>query len=214
MKEIGSKLRKRLENNLWYHGTLLSNWKSICENKVLVDFNKDTSDALDFGYGFYMAPDSAQAESFIRNLVANEVLMLKDDDKPIILGFEFEPLVYFESEVYKTKDFSKYKDDFASFVFENRTENKKGNKQHEYDIIYGVMSDSIPTESILGYKLGKKTKEEVLEDFKKSTSMKQISLHSQALCDILILKEAYILSFNNEERKELNVDDYNGQRCC
>ena len=137
-----------------------------------MDFNKDTSDALDFGYGFYLAPDSGKAESFIRNLVDNEVIQLAEGDRPIILGFEFEPLDYFESGEYKTKDFSKYNDEFALFVFDNRIENKKGSKQHDYDIIYGVMSDAIHTESILEYKLGKKTKEEVLNDFKKSTSMK------------------------------------------
>ncbi len=125
MAEIGSKLKKRLGNNIWFHGTLFSNWKSICENKVLVDFNKDTSDALDFGYGFYLAPDSGKAESFIRNLVDNEVIQLAEGDRPIILGYEFEPLDYFESGEYKTKDFSKYNDEFALFVFDNRIENKR-----------------------------------------------------------------------------------------
>jgi len=38
--------------------------------------------------------------------------------------------------------------------------------------------------------------------------MKQLSLHNQNLCDILILKEAYALDSIKGERKELNLSDY------
>jgi len=83
-----------------------------------------------------------------------------------------------------------------------------GNKQHNYDIIYGVMSDSIPTIAIQEYKMGIKTKEEVLQCLKKPTSMKQISLHNQKLCDMIKLKEAYVINVETDERKELNLNDY------
>lgn len=83
-----------------------------------------------------------------------------------------------------------------------------GLKQHDYDVIYGVMSDSVPTQAILEYKMGVKTKEEVLECFKKATSMKQISLHRQELCDIIKLKEAYTIDKTTGMRKELNINDY------
>lgn len=74
------------------------------------------------------------------------------------------------------------------------------------------MSDSVPAQAILEYKMGIKTKEEVLECFKKATSMKQISLHNQELCDIIKLKEAYTIDKTTKERKELNIIDYCKQK--
>ncbi len=130
------------------------------------------------------------------------------EDVVMVLGFEFNPLQWFEEDVYNTKIFNKYDDDFAIFVFKNRTENIAGSKQHDYDVIYGVMSDSVPTLEIQYYKMGIKTREEVIATLKKQTSMKQLSLHSQEICDIISLKEAYILDKATGERKELNVDDY------
>lgn len=70
------------------------------------------------------------------------------------------------------------------------------------------MSDSVLSQIVLEYKMGIKTKEEVLESLKKATSMKQLSLHNQNLCDIISLKEAYIIDTTTNERKELNIDDY------
>ncbi len=207
MEEITAKTRKVLSQNMWYHGTVLSNWNSFCQNGILVDINKDTSDALDFGYGFYLAPTKERAEHYITSIMENTDFY-KDDDFPLILGFEFVPLGWFEKEEYNAKIFRKYDDEFAIFVFENRTENKFGTKQHNYDVIYGVMSDSVLSQIVLEYKMGIKTKEEVLESLKKATSMKQLSLHNQNLCDIISLKEAYIIDTTTNERKELNIDDY------
>ena len=207
MDEITGKIRKALSQNIWYHGTVLSNWDSFCHDGVLADINKDTSDALDFGYGFYLAPTRERAEHYILSMMKNSAFY-NDNDTPMILGFEFTPLEWFEEENYNTKIFGKYDDEFALFVFENRTQNILGTKQHDYDVIYGVMSDSVPTQAILEYKMGTKTKEEVFECFKKTTSMKQISLHNQNLCDIIKLKEAHTIDKTTNERKELNVNDY------
>lgn len=207
MSEIVGKVRKKLNQNLWYHGTVFSNWNSFCKKGVIVDINRDTSDALDFGYGFYLAPSRERAEHYITSMIKNSNFY-PDNDKPMILGFEFTPLEWFEGDGYQTKVFSKFDDEFAIFVFENRTENIMGSKQHDYDVIYGVMSDTVPTILIQEYKMGKKTKEEVLESLKKSTSMKQISLHNQKLCDIIKLKEAYTIDTNTNERKELDINEY------
>lgn len=210
MEEISNKIRKILSQNIWYHGTIFCNWESFCKNGVLVDINKDTSDALDFGYGFYLAPSKERAEQYILRMMDNTDFY-SADDVPMILGFEFNALELFESGNYNTKIFGKYDDEFAGFVFTNRTENLSGINQHGYDIIYGVMSDSVPTQTILEYRMGMKTKEEVLESLKKGTSMKQISLHRQEICDLIQLKEAYTIDRTTNERKELNVDDYNKQ---
>ena len=207
MSEIVGKVRKKLNQNLWYHGTVFSNWNSFCKKGVIVDINRDTSDALDFGYSFYLAPSRERAEHYITSMIKNSNFY-SDNDKPMILGFEFTPLEWFEGDGYQTKVFSKFDDEFAIFVFENRTENIMGSKQHDYDVIYGVMSDTVPTILIQEYKMGKKTKEEVLESLKKSTSMKQISLHNQKLCDIIKLKEAYTIDTNTNERKELDINEY------
>lgn len=204
---ISGKEKKALSQNMWYHGTILGNWKSFCKNGILLNINKDTSDALDFGYGFYLAPTKERAENYIISMMKNTVFY-RDDEIPMILGFEFTPLAWFEGDEYKSKIFNKYNDEFAIFVFENRTKNIMGTKQHDYDIIYGVMSDSIPTIEIQNYKAGIKTKEEVIESLKKTTSMKQISLHNQKLCDIIKLKEVYTIDKITSERKELNINDY------
>lgn len=208
MKKISNKIQKILSQKTWYHGTLFSNWESFCKNGVLVDINKDTSDALDFGYGFYLAPSKERAEHYILSMMENSDFY-NSADVPMILGFEFNALELFESEIYHTKIFDKYDDEFAIFVFTNRTENLSGSTQHNYDVIYGVMSDSVPTQAILEYKMGVKTKDEVLQILKKGTSMKQLSLHKQELCDSIQLKEAYTIDKTTRKRKELTIDEYN-----
>lgn len=213
MDEITGKVKKILSQNIWYHGTIFSNWDSFCKNGVIMDINRDTSDALDFGFGFYLAPSKERAENYIIGMLDNSGFYATNE-KPMILGFEFSPLDWFDNEEINTKILSKYDDEFAIFVFENRTQNEMGTKQHNYDVIYGVMSDSVPTQSIIKYKMGIITKEEVLDSFKKSTSMKQISLHNQSLCDIIKLKEAYVIDKTTNERKELDINDYNKQRIC
>lgn len=207
MDAIVNKDRKILSQNKWYHGTVFSNWESFCKNGVIADYNKDTSDSLDFGYGFYLAPTKERAESYIARMLQTSGVY-SEDEKPMILEFEFTPIEWFDGEEYNTKIFSQYSDEFAIFVFENRTENTEGIKQHDYDVIYGVMSDSVPTKVIMEYKLGQKSKEEVLESLKKSTSMKQISLHNQKLCDIIKLTKAYVIDPDTNEKKELNINEY------
>ncbi|WP_077368418.1 DUF3990 domain-containing protein [Anaerosalibacter sp. Marseille-P3206] len=202
---MSNKIKKYLSNDMWYHATTLDNWNSICNRGILADYNKDTSDALDFGYGFYLSPTKERAEKYISDLLKVGVLI---DSEPIILGFEFCPLVYLQNENYNFKILNAYDNEFASFVFENRTKNVRGQNQHNFDIIFGVMSDSIPIKIITEYKMGIISKEEAIEKLKKQTSMKQLSLHSQELCDILKLKEVYVLDIKTNERKELNLNDY------
>lgn len=162
MEVITEKIKKKLSQNMWYHGTVFSNWDSFCKNGILVDINKDTSDSLDFGYGFYLAPTKERAEHYIKSMMENAGFY-NSNDVPMILGFEFTPLEWFEESKYKSKILGKYDEEFAIFVFENRTLNEFGTNQHNFDVIYGVMSDSIPAREIMNYKMGIKTKEEVIE---------------------------------------------------
>lgn len=72
--EITTKIRNALSQNIWYHGTVFSNWNSFCQNGIVVDINKETSDALDFGYGFYLAPNRERAEHYITSMMKNTIL--------------------------------------------------------------------------------------------------------------------------------------------
>lgn len=203
---IVGKLLKYLSCDTWYHATTLDRWNSICEKGVLAEYNKETSNDLDFGYGFYLTNSKGKSEDYIKRYINTGLL---GNSQPIIIGFEFCPLCYFnEYKDFNAKILNAYDDEFALFVFKNRTENIGGSNQHKYDIIFGVMSDSQPTTIITNYKMGIITEKEAVEQLKKPTSMKQLSLHNQKLCDILKMKEAYILNIDTKERKELDINEY------
>jgi len=203
--------KKRLSGSKWYHATLSSYWNEICKKGILATYNKDTSNSLDFGYGFYLALTATQAENFIAQQL--KFASINENDQPLILEFSFCPLQFFESTQYSTRILGGYDDEFAKFVFNNRTQNIAGAQQHTYDLIFGVMSDALPLLLISEYSKGLKSKEEVLEALKKQTSMKQLSLHNQAICDTIQLTKAYTFSIDDRNRKEeLDVEQYNRKK--
>lgn len=205
-----NKTLNKLKNDKWYHTTGLNEWKSIHNLGVQADYNKLNSIDLDFGYGFYMSDTQERAEIYGNKLVDAHLRLPNDI---VILEFNFTPYIYFSGQDYTSKIFESYDDEFADFVFENRTKNDDGAAQHEYDIIYGVMSDSLPTKLISEYQIGRVTKDDVLVSLKKATSMKQLSLHNQCICDILCLERAYLFNTDTLERKELDINGYNDRRC-
>lgn len=208
MQYIG-KLKNYLSNNIWYHATTLDGWKNICKIGIKADYNKDTSSSLDFGYGFYLTDKQKKAEDFIIRLKSAGVLL--ESDILVIIAFEFDVLSWFEGEEYNTHVLNEYNDEFASFVFENRIQNENGENQHKYDAIFGVMSDSQPIQIVMDYRLGILTKNDALECLKKATSMKQISLHNQKLCDIIKPQRVYTFDMITKSREELNVNDYSNK---
>lgn len=185
MKE---KIINYLKNDKWYHGTTLHGWKQMCKLKVQANFN--IGHELDFGYGFYLTPAFDQADSYIINLLKYKTSLpfdINEDKKiPLVIEFTFCPYDWYEMGIYKFKILNAYDDEFAEFVFHNRINNIDGEQQHDFDVIFGVMSDSVPTVLIERYKEQEITKEEVIENLKKSTRNKQISLHNQELCDRII----------------------------
>lgn len=195
----------RLSSNKWYHATTYDNWLSICRLGVKAEYNIDTSNDLDFGYGFYLTIDGNRAENFISKLAETGTI---DGKRTAIIEFEFIPISWFQNEIYKTKIFEENDDDFAEFVFSNRHDNISGINQHPFDAIYGVMSDSYPTKLLIDYDLGRITKQEVLDGIKKGNSMKQLSLHIQALCDIIRPSRAYLFNTITKEKEELNINEY------
>lgn len=183
----------------WYHGTTYSDWKSICKSKIIADYNAGIS--LDFGSGFYLSPNENDTIQYALNTVkyngSNEI----EDCIPVVIEFEYYPMNDIANGN-SYKYFANYNNEFAEFVFNCRNNTYQG-KCHNYNITGGVMTDTVPTKIMQQYLAGIVTKEFVLESFKKSTSKKQLCLHSQELCDKLIVKRAYIIN-----GKELDVNEY------
>lgn len=198
--QLSPKVYNALSSERWFHATTKSNFKNILESGIIVDFNKGKE--LDFGYGFYLTTTEILAESYITRLFSwqNET---QNEDKPVIMEYKFSPLNWFENPDFSTKIFSAFDDDFAEFVFLNRLNCNTEKQQHEYDVIYGVMSDSVPTKLLLSYRAGDIEKDSVLDGLKKGNSMKQLSLHKQELCNSIVLNRAYEYNPKTQERKEI-----------
>ena len=197
--ELSPKIQATLSSHKWYHATTKSNYENLLKSGIIADYNRGSE--LDFGYGFYLTNNEKMAENYISRLFDS----LPDEGREIlvIMEYEFCPVDWFLSDDYKSKVFAKFDDEFAEFVFKNRLESATNKQQHEYDVIYGVMSDSVPTKLLLDFRAGETSKELVLEGLKKSTSMKQISIHNQNLCNTLKLTRAYEYYPKTDERKEL-----------
>lgn len=194
-----TKEEKFFSQNIWYHGTTLAEWKSICRLKIRADYNIGYS--LDFGNGFYLTPNESDAQKFALDTVKYNGSELPDDNIPVVLVFNYLPINDILSNS-KYKYFAKYDDEFATFVF-NCRENYQNAKSHSYDITGGVMTDGIPTAIMQQYFAEQITKEQAIGCLKKGTSKKQLCLHTQELCDKLILQKAYIIN-----GKELDVYEY------
>lgn len=192
----------KLGASKWYHGTTMKHLKSIKEKGVIANINIGFE--LDFGHGFYLTPEKKQAAKYIKDRVEGTYLdylgltMIPTDNTPIVLEFEFRPFDLFDKKEAKFGFLPTYDDRFAEFVFHNRYYNVDGEAHHDFDIIYGVMSDSIPTILIQKYKNGEIDKQEVIENLKKSTSAKQLSIHKQDICDIINLTNVYKVDMGKE----------------
>lgn len=185
-----------LHQEYWYHGTTLAQCKNIIRKGIKYNYNEGTE--LDFGYGFYMAPKYEQAEKYILRMLP--YIPGDDEEKvPVVIEFQFTCATYVDI-VMNTK-FLKYDEEFAQFILSNRM--NPNSLIHNYAFIIGVMSDSNPVEELMKLKNGELSSEEVVKSFMKGTSMEQLSLHTQDLCDKLILKKVTCIT----DRKELVIDD-------
>jgi hypothetical protein len=218
------KIKELLSSSVWYHATTLENWHKIKDRGVVADINKETSDALDFGYGFYLTNKASSAERFVAMLKENR--SNRNEATYVVIGFSFCPLEWFEGDDIKTYVFEDYDDEFALFVFDNRMNNIGGEHQHFYDAILGVMADSNPATTMLKYKVGELTKEQVLDILKKPLYEKshykkgqnpeneffhQLSLHAQELCDIISPIKAYSFCIEPDGTVERKVVWAHGQ---
>lgn len=207
--ELSTKVKNILSSTHWFHATTKSSFENILAQGVVADYNRYSE--LDFGYGFYLTTTEKLAESYISKLLS---WADSTDDPPVIMEFEMNPLEWFLNAEYSTAVFPAFDDSFAEFVFNNRMNSSTGKQFHDYDAIYGVMSDSVPTKLLLQFRGGEISYEAVIDGLKKSNSMKQISLHSQHLCDIIKLKRAYQYDYQTGERKELDIHEREGIASC
>ena len=195
--DLSDKIKNILSGNKWYHATTKSNYENILDKGIIVDYNRKRE--LDFGYGFYLTTTEKLAESYITRLYTNNI----SDDIPVILEYNFHPISWFLDEKYNCAVFASFDDEFAKFVFNNRLNYQNGILRHNYDAIYGVMSDSTPTVLMYNYRAGDIDFNSVIAALKKGNSMKQLSLHNQELCDSIILTRAYEYDVVTKGRKEL-----------
>lgn len=175
MKE--SAYNRYIKQETWYHGTTLAGWKNLCKQKIMVNYNSGTE--LDFGMGFYLTPKYKQAEGYIKRILPYLDGENLEDHIPVVVEFELN-LSRLDSK-YRYEKFLTYDTRFAEFVFENRQNPDK--LMHHFDYVIGVMSDSNPVALLTDYRAKIITKEELIKGLQKRTSMEQLSLHNQDICD-------------------------------
>jgi len=107
-----------------YHGS------SVFIDKIDMSLSKV---GKDFGCGFYLSPDRAQAEK----MAAKKAEQIHCDT-PCVTEFECdEPSK--KSEL-KVVEFDSYSKEWAEFVLENR-KNRTRQNIHDYDVVYGPIAN-------------------------------------------------------------------------
>lgn len=195
---IAVKQLNRLNQDMWYHGTTMDAYDSICEQGVLSSYNIGTQ--LDFGAGFYLTDSIEAASRYMKRLPELDASgVLTERTEWCVIEFEFNPFhLLFETEnQYKYCNFPKHDENFAKFVFENRLNNVYNERPHGYDLIWGVMSDSIPPEIIMAYLNQEITYENAIHFLQKPQSMKQLFIGNQDICNML--KISRLIRFDKKE---------------
>lgn len=196
---IPKKQLNRLNRDKWYHGTTLDAYKNICEQGVVCSYNLGTQ--LDFGTGFYLTDSVESASNYMSRLPElTEDGRFTKRTQWCVIEFDFNPFrVLFETQnAYKFRNFAKHNEEFAKFVFENRLNNVYNENPHGYDLVWGVMSDSIPPEVLLSYQNKEITYDEAILKLQKPHSMKQLYLGNQELCNMLEISDLIEISEKEE----------------
>lgn len=195
---ISVKQLNRLNQDKWYHGTTMESYQNICKQGVQRLYNVGTQ--LDFGAGFYLTDCVESASRYMQRLPDfTETGELIERSKWCVIEFEFNPfrLLFETANSYTYQNFPKHDEAFAKFVFENRLNNAYNEKPHGYDIIWGVMSDSIPPEVLFAYLNNEITYDEAIIRLQKPHSMKQLYIGNQEICNML--KVSNVIQFGKEE---------------
>ena len=189
----------RINRNKWYHGTTIEGAENIKKIGVIANYNYGSE--LDFGVGFYLTDTYEKANSYISKLpITNEDGSIARRTEWAVMEFEINPfeILFLSSNNYKFKNFNKHNDEFAKFSFDNRLNNVYNEKPHGYDIIWGVMSDSLPVKLLLDYKNGNISYEDAISQLQKPNSMKQLYIGRQEICDKLIVTQTSIIKEVND----------------
>lgn len=188
----------RLNNDKWYHGTTIEAYHSICEQGVLSSYNIGTQ--LDFGAGFYLTDSVESASGYMKRLPEPDASGALIQRKTwCVIEFAFNPfsLLFDTENKYTYYNFPKHDEQFAKFVFENRLNNVYNENPHGYDIIWGVMSDSVPPEVIMSYLNGEISYTDAISILQKPQSMHQLFIGNQQICDMLEISA--LLQFEEKE---------------
>ncbi|MDR0989378.1 MAG: DUF3990 domain-containing protein [Prevotellaceae bacterium] len=108
-----------------YHGSTLS------IDRIDLEKSKPNKD---FGKGFYLSADENQAFNFA---MFKAVLL---DKKPIVNVYEFDDSVLFQPSQFHIKTFDVYDEEWAKFVFANRS-TPTDKPIHNYDIVIGPIAN-------------------------------------------------------------------------
>ena len=205
---ISQKELNRLKRKIWYHGTTAKDAENIVAHGVDVNYNVGSE--LDFGRGFYLTDTFERASNYISRIPefdrGNGFIERKEW---AVMEFEFDPYsVLFETENnYRYCNFPKHDEKFAKFVFRNRFYNVYNEKPHGYDLIWGVMSDSLPIQIVNDYKNHKISYEDALILLQKPNSMKQLFIGNQEICGMLKYVKTTVIKKEDDLNEKCNYTE-------
>ena len=184
----------RLNQDYWYHGTTVESAENIQKQGVIIDYNVGIE--LDFGPGFYLTDTHLRASTYMSKLpIITEEGNLQDREEWAVIEFEFNPyeLLFSSGSQYSYKNYPKHNEEFANFVLHNRTHNVYKENPHNFDIIWGIMSDSNPKRMIEAYRNNVITRSMLIKHLQKPNSMRQLYIGNQRIGNLLrihkIIKE-------------------------
>ena len=118
-----------------YHGSTVDIQQiDLCKSKL----NKD------FGRAFYLSADEQQALEMAQFRAEFE------DTTPVVNIYDFDETLF---QQFRYKCFEEYTEEWAHFVYDNRTE-PQGLTLHDYDIIYGPIANDRVGAQIARFKQG------------------------------------------------------------
>lgn len=184
---------KYLKNNKWFHGTISCSKKNILDQGIDVFFNRGSE--LDFGPGFYLTNKIHTAENYAK---LKSKLTHIEDNLPIVLEYNFsieEIINQLDPKNHKTLHLKGFNSDFGEFVFENRLKSLdldnpdyfNEDYYHDYDLVFGCITDGNPIEIFQNYKNQNITKTEAINKLKQSNSFgRQLTFCNQELANIFL----------------------------
>lgn len=113
----------------------------------------------DFGRGFYLSADKAQAEDMAAQKVSQT-----QEGTAVVSEFLFDETLM-SSKSLKVLSFEDYCEEWAQFVLDNRNKDKH-HPVHDYDIVYGPIADDGVTYQLRRYEGGLISLSRLVEELK------------------------------------------------